>query len=46
MQSTIESFGQQLTQKYNRGEKHIIMNGYQQYLKRMKEIIPFEVATS
>jgi len=22
------------------------MNGYQQYLKRMKEIIPFEVATS
>jgi proline dehydrogenase len=22
------------------------MNGFQQYLKRMKEIIPFEVATS
>jgi proline dehydrogenase len=46
MQSTIESFGQQLTHKYNMGEKHIIMNGYQQYLKRMKETIPFEVATS
>jgi proline dehydrogenase len=46
MQSTIESFGQQLTHKYNRGEKHIIMNGYQQYLKRMREVIPFEIATS
>jgi len=28
MQAAIESFGQQLTHRLNRGEKHIIMNGY------------------
>lgn len=28
MQRAIESFGQQMTHKYNQGDKHIIMNGY------------------
>jgi len=46
MQAAIESFGQQLTHKYNRGEQHIIMNGYQCYLRRMSQVIRHEVATS
>jgi hypothetical protein len=28
MQAAIESFGQQLTHKFNVGDKSIIMNGY------------------
>jgi len=39
MQGAIESFGQQLTHLFNRNEKHIIMNGYQCYLKRMPKVI-------
>jgi proline dehydrogenase len=35
MQSAIESFGQQMTHLYNIKDKHIVMNGYQCYLKRM-----------
>ena len=31
---------------YNRGQQHIIMNGYQCYLKRMKEVIFHEVEAS
>jgi len=31
---------------YNRGEQHIIMNGYQCYLKRMSQVIRHEVAAS
>jgi proline dehydrogenase len=33
MQSAIESFGQQLTHQFNRGNKVTIMNGYQCYRK-------------
>lgn len=46
MQAAIESFGQQMTHEYNRGEKHIIMNGYQCYLKRMRQVINHEVQAS
>lgn len=46
MQAAIESFGQQLTHMYNRGDKHIVMNGYQCYLTRMSQVIRHEVATS
>lgn len=43
IQYGIESFGQQLTHKYNRGDKVIIMNGYQCYTTRTQELIPMEV---
>jgi len=46
MQAAIESFGQQMTHKFNVGEKHIIMNGFQCYLKRMTETLRNEVASS
>ena len=46
MQAAIESCGQQLTHKYNRGDQHIIMNCYQCYLNRMRQVIQYEVATS
>jgi hypothetical protein len=46
MQGAIESFGQQLTHIFNRGEKHIIMNGYQCYLKRMPRVVFQEVECS
>jgi len=46
MQAAIESFGQQMTHTYNIGEKHIIMNGYQCYLKRMRQVIQHEVLCS
>ena len=32
-----------MTHKLNRGDKAIIMNGYQCYLKRMAKVIPMEV---
>lgn len=32
-----------MTHMYNLGNKHIIMNGYQCYLKRMKQVISHEV---
>lgn len=32
-----------MTQKLNRGDKVIVMNGYQCYLKRMQHVIPMEV---
>ena len=35
-----------MTHKYNRGDKHIIMNGYQCYLKRTEQVIQYEVETS
>ena len=46
MQSAIESFGQQLTHLYNREDRHIIMNGYQCYLKRTTQTMRYEVAAS
>lgn len=46
MQAAIESFGQQMTHTYNRGDKHIVMNGYQCYLKRIESVIQYEIETS
>ena len=46
IQDAIASWGQQLTHQFNRGEKHIILNGYQCYLKRTTEAIKMEVAAS
>jgi proline dehydrogenase len=46
MQAAIESFGQQMTHTYNHGGKVIVMNGYQCYLKRMRQVIQHEVATA
>lgn len=46
IQAAIESFGQQMTHKYNLGPKVVIMNGYQCYLKRMEALIPMEVRAS
>lgn len=46
IQAAIESFGQQMTHKLNKGDKVIIMNGYQCYLKRMSRTIPMEVKAS
>ena len=46
IQAAIESFGQQMTHELNRGDKTIVMNGYQCYLKRMKALIPMEVRAS
>ncbi len=43
IQYGIESFGQQLTHKYNVKEKHLIMNGYQCYTKRSEHLVPMEV---
>lgn len=46
IQAAIESFGQQMTHRLNVGDKTIVMNGYQNYLKRMKFILPMEVQAS
>jgi len=35
-----------VTQEFNRGDKTIILNGYQCYLKRMSQVIQDEVAAS
>lgn len=43
LQYGIESFGQQLTHKFNRGDHVRIMNGYQCYTTRTTELIPMEV---
>jgi len=46
IQSAIESFGQQMTHQLNQGDKSLIMNGYQCYMKRMGQVIPMEVRAS
>ena len=46
IQAAIESFGQQMTHELNVGENVTIMNGYQCYLRRMRELIPMEVRAS
>ena len=46
LQLAIESFAQQATHRYNRHEKVIILNGFQCYLKRMRQLIRDEVACS
>jgi len=43
IQAAIESFGQQMTHVLNVGEKVVIMNGYQAYLKRVQSVLPMEV---
>ena len=35
-----------MTHKYNRGDQCLIMNGYQCYTKRTRELIPMEVAAA
>lgn len=35
-----------MTHKLNLGDKAIIMNGYQCYLKRMNHVLPMEIHTS
>lgn len=46
LQFAIESYGQQLTHQLNVGHKVVIMNGYQNYLKRMAGVLPMEVKAS
>lgn len=43
MQREIDSIAAQLTQKYNRGNKVIIMNGFQNYLKISAKKVPLEI---
>lgn len=35
-----------MTQKLNKGDKVIVMNGYQAYTRRMADVIPLEIAAS
>ena len=44
LQYGIESFGQQLTHKFNQDDTTMIMNGYQCYTKRAQDLISMEVA--
>ena len=46
MQRGLDSIAHQLTHRFNRGTKTIIMNGYQQYLKRMTRVVPLEIEAS
>jgi proline dehydrogenase len=46
MQRGLDSIAHQLTHRFNRGDKVIIMNGYQQYLKRMIKVVPLEIEAS
>ncbi len=46
MQRAIDSIATQLTQKFNRGDRTIIMNGFQNYLKVTAKKIPLEIQTS
>ena len=46
MQRGLDSIAHQLTHKFNRGDKVIIMNGFQQYLKRMTRQVPLEIECS
>lgn len=46
MQRGLDSIAHQLTHRFNRGDKVIIMNGYQQYLKRMLRVVPLEIEAS
>lgn len=43
MQRLLDSIAHQLTHQFNRGDKVIIMNGFQQYLKRMERQVPLEI---
>jgi proline dehydrogenase len=46
MQRGLDSIAHQLTHKFNRDNKVIIMNGFQQYLKRMIRQVPLEIECS
>lgn len=46
MQRGLDSIAHQLTHRFNRGDKTIIMNGFQQYLKRMVKQVPLEIDAS
>jgi proline dehydrogenase len=46
MQRGLDSIAHQLTHRFNRGDKVIIMNGFQQYLKRMLRQVPLEIESS
>ncbi|CDW89143.1 proline oxidase [Stylonychia lemnae] len=46
MQKQIDSIATQLTQKFNRGDRTIIMNGFQQYLKITEKKIPLEIQSA
>ncbi|TNV83788.1 hypothetical protein FGO68_gene8537 [Halteria grandinella] len=46
IQRILDSIAHQLTHKFNRGDKVIIMNGFQQYLKRMERQVPLEIEAS
>ena len=46
MQPAIESVSQQMTHRYNVNGKHIVLNGFQCYLKRMPEMISLEIQTA
>jgi proline dehydrogenase len=46
MQRGLDSIAHQLTHHFNRGTKTIIMNGFQQYLKRMSKVVPLEIEAS
>ena len=43
LQRILDSIAHQLTHRFNRGDKVIIMNGFQQYLKRMERQVPLEI---
>jgi len=46
IQGAIQSFGQQMTRRFNQGENVTIMNGFQCYLKRMTSTLSMEVRAS
>lgn len=46
MQAAIESVSQQMTHRYNVDGKHIVLNGFQCYLKRMPDMISLEIQTA
>lgn len=43
MQRAIDSIAGQLSQRFNRDDRTIIMNGYQNYLKRVAKTLPLEI---
>ena len=43
MQRGLDSIAHQLTHRFNRDDKVIIINGFQQYLKRMERQVPLEI---
>jgi len=46
LQDAVESQGQQIAHEFHKGDKVMLMNAFQCYLKRMKRIIPMEILAS